>query len=664
MEKVIELSKMVRSPAQMRTTYDVGKLAELTLQMYIRGWDGDRPALVRFPGDAGGGQAEIVRGHRRRMAYLMALELKTRHPWDAQEEPPITLDDVAAAWEGLIAGAGGNAEAAAELLAQRHGDVTIAVHVFEGNAQQATLFLQNDNYGDEEPDDLGVAYSLHFGVQQGLTLNQMAQNMGLKPDRVRDLFTLSQIDPDIAQRIASRELGMSIAPSLVSLNGAKRTAASQLLREMDGRLLNVKKFEKVVRQLREWNGLEMPVLYRSQAVKNIARSIVALWNRMIEEDAARAWFAAVSLMYAERFEMPWDSKLALNIWLDTLGVGQPGAAWGERLPLVAVTCPTCPISQLPAERLAVDLGAPTLPCRAGIQVQGCFHGLTPDDPFTVTVPAAWNGHPGIVREGDAYLAKSYDDLLAAWTAQQAAEQTQPAEEEEPDAPDEPMPPPPPQQKKGKEKTAAPQSKKKEGPTPVQKQRAEIRLFMTTHAAYASTHILGTPCVLCQHQLDHSPSKSDKHAPNCAWADRPRTVAFSGIRLINGLIPVCHQFAPAGTWREIVPAHPNPPAAIQRDWLIAEIKSLLTGQLNQSDNLRYMQFLTGRPMGDESYGDWFSKRLDENAGDLSDAQLYTLFVLALGERERFKGSGDMWIPADNSFMQMVPAKKVSYPQGEK
>ncbi len=47
-----------------------------------------------------------------------------------------------------------------------------------------------------------------------------------------------------------------------------------------------------------------------------------------------------------------------------------------------------------------------------------------------------------------------------------------------------------------------------------------------------------------------------------------------------------------------------------------------------------EFLTGRPMGaNEKYGDWFAQQMKAQGGDLSDAQMFTLFVWAHTEWQR-------------------------------
>jgi hypothetical protein len=84
---------------------------------------------------------------------------------------------------------------------------------------------------------------------------------------------------------------------------------------------------------------------------------------------------------------------------------------------------------------------------------------------------------------------------------------------------------------------------------------------------------------------------------------------------------------------LIPAHPEPPG-VPRDWLKAQIRHLVKeGNRHHSDRNTF-EFLTGRPMAaNENYGDWFNQQLESQGGELSDAQLFTLFVWAHTEWQR-------------------------------
>ncbi len=55
---------------------------------------------------------------------------------------------------------------------------------------------------------------------------------------------------------------------------------------------------------------------------------------------------------------------------------------------------------------------------------------------------------------------------------------------------------------------------------------------------------------------------------------------------------------------------------------------------------------------ESHGDWFAKQLDEQIGELSDAQLFTLLVWAFAEWQRANGSRSFSLPVNGSGMQFA------------
>ena len=96
------------------------------------------------------------------------------------------------------------------------------------------------------------------------------------------------------------------------------------------------------------------------------------------------------------------------------------------------------MAQLPTEPLENDLaqgqGGPLgMPCRTGSHAipaeSRCIYGLAENDPFDVRMPWAWSDHPGVTHEGGEYRVKRYEDLLAAWQAQEKEEGRGQKEEE-------------------------------------------------------------------------------------------------------------------------------------------------------------------------------------------------------------------------------------------
>jgi hypothetical protein len=304
----------------------------------------------------------------------------------------------------------------------------------------------------------------------------------------------------------------------------------------------------------------------------------------------------------------------------------------------------------------------------------CLHGLAPADPFDVRVPWSWSEHPGVVHEGE-YRVKSYEDLLAAWQAQAARERAEKEQAEDEEAtsaapneidgqpPETPPPkrhrrpsPPPPVHRGATNK-----------PSPIAKQRAQIADFMKRHEQLAANHPFATPCGRCRHRLESSPTK-DESVPHCAWAGRLRSVEFKVLAPEEGdrarpggslAIPVCRQFAPNQPWQEIVPGHPEPPG-LPREWLKAQILHLVQEANRHGTDRNAFEFLTGRPLSaSENYGDWFAQQLESQGGDLSLAQLFTLFVWAHSEWQRARRR-EFTLPANGQGMQFVAVRERPFP----
>jgi len=275
----------------------------------------------------------------------------------------------------------------------------------------------------------------------------------------------------------------------------------------------------------------------------------------------------------------------------------------------------------------------------------------------------------VVSEGGDYRAKSYDDLLAAWqvqAAQELAEDEAAAEADKPSADGPPTEAPTPTKEHAQFETggtAAPiAASVPEKPSPVVKQRAQIADFMKRHAQLAVKHPFATSCSRCRHRLDSSPTK-DETVPHCAWAGRLRTVSFQVLTAdaqqagANGslLVPVCRQFAPSQPWHDLIPAHPEPPG-MPRDWLKAQVLHLVKEANRHNSDRNAFEFLTGRPMGaNENYGDWFKEQFEAQGGDLSDAQLFALFVWAHGEWQRAR-KRPFSLPVNGHSLQFVTAQE--------
>ena len=638
-------------PAQMRTVYDLESLATLTLQLFERGLDDWQPIAAAPHGDA----YYLVSGHRRHMAQLLAFALRDWAKEHADTE--ITIEVVRTMLNTLVDSLGSLEKVIASLLT-KYGDEEVSFVTFEGSQKAEILALQAANYGSEKPDALGVAHSFRQAVEAGATPEEIARNAGQHLNYVLNHLALTEIPPELAQRIAAGELPMSVATAVADLPEPKRTGLAIFILANEPGKLTAKAIKDCVTTLKKWPGLQIPLMVKHQSQRNIARALVRLWGQVIEAYPEDTYAAAAMLIYRDLHEDPWSNKEKLTLWFQALGGDTyfidgriNWTAVVEHL-ITEVACETCPIAQLPNQQLRSDLsqgqGGPLgMPCRVVETASRCIHGLAPNDSFDVRVPWEWSQHPGVVGEGGDYRIKSYEDLLSAWQAQAAKEQ---AEDEAPVATTDGESEAKAATSTGPHKQAS-SSVNQHQPdettepaipakdSPIAKQRAQIADFMQRHEQFAAGHPFATPCGRCRHRLDGSPTK-DESVPHCAWAGRLRSVTFKVLQPDDKNaphVPVCRQFAPNQPWHELVPGHPSPPE-MPREWLREQILHLVKDANRHGSDRNAFEFLTGRPMGaNENYGDWFSQQMDSQGGDLSDAQLFTLFVWAHAEWQRARGS---------------------------
>jgi hypothetical protein len=573
----------------------------------------------------------------------------------------------------------------ASLLA-KYGEEDVTFVAFEGSQKAQILALQAANYGSETPDALGVAHSFRQALEAGVAEEEIARNAGQHVNTVRNHLALTQIPPELAGRIAAGELPMNVTAAVADLPEPKRSGLAIFILanpsagsgQVTGQL-TAKAIKECATTLKKWPGLQLPLMVKHQSQRNVARALVRLWNQVVEAYPEDAYAAAAMLIYRGVHDEPWSSQEKLTFWFQTLG-GDTYFVDGrihwttviEHL-ISEVSCESCPISQLPDEPLRDDLaqgqGGPLgMPCRAGEVATRCLHGLAPSDPFDVRVPWSWSEHPGVVHEGE-YRVKSYEDLLAAWQAQTAREwaEKEQAEDEAgasaaPDGTDsqaqtttseEPAPAASP--------TAPTSTTNETRPSPIAKQRGQIADFMKRHEQLAANHPFATPCGRCRHRLESSPTK-DESVPHCAWAGRLRNVSFKVLESEDDgapRVPVCRQFAPNQPWTEILPAHPEPPG-LPRAWLKAQILQLVQDANRQGSDRNAFEFLTGRPLSaSESYGGWFAQQLETQGGDLSPAQLFTLFVWAHAEWLRAQNQA-FDLPVNGHGMQFTIVQERPFP----
>lgn len=668
--------------AQMRTQYDLDELATLTLQVYERGLDTWSPIVAAAHGD----EYHIISGHRRYKAALLALALKG---WaNDNPEREITIEVVRTMLQTLVEALGSLDKLMSSLVTKYEYEL-IEFVPFEGSEKSQILTLQAANYGSAKPDMLGIAHSFREAVLAGASEAEIARNCGQHPNYVRNHLALTEIPPELARRIVAGDLPMSVAVTIAELPEPKRTGLAIFILANDVSKITAGAIKEMATTLKKWPGLQQPLFVKHQTQRNVIRALLLLWNEAVTQYPQDAYATVAQFIYRGLEKDPWTNDAGLLAWFEAFG-GEMYVAEGEinwkavadnLLP--SISCQTCPLARLPKEKLQAEI--PDLPCRVGRVVDRCLNGLMPDDPFDVRVAWSWAGLPGIVREERDYRAKSMADLLQAWQAQAEREQS----EDEEAASREPL-------AVGKEEAAGKEEGVSREPlaagnstmadapsltangqppaansqlpaadvdSPVAKQRALIADYMTRHNQFAIQHPLATPCTTCRHRLEQSPTK-DETVPHCTWAGRPRQVTFKVLQPESAaapVIPVCKQYAPTQSWADIIPTHPQPPQ-MARDWLKEQILLLSAAATSNWDGgFVPFEFLTGRPLSkSEKHGDWFTNQLNEQIGELSLGQVWTLFVWAMSEWQRAKGQ-KFTLALNGSGVQFATYQEVGWKQ---
>ena len=299
-------------PAQMRTVYDLESLATLTLQLFERGLDDWQPIVAAPHGEA----YYLVSGHRRHMAQLLAFALRD---W-AKEHPDteITIEVVRTMLNTLVDSLGSLEKVIGSLLT-KYGDEEISFVTFEGSQKAQILALQAANYGSEKPDALGVAHSFRQAVEAGATPEEIARNAGQHLNYVLNHLALTEIPPELAQRIAAGELPMSVAVTVADLPEPKRTGLAIFILANEPGKLTAKAIKDCATTLKKWSGLQVPLMVKHQSQRNIARALVRLWGQVVEAYPEDAYAAAAMLIYRDLHEDPWSNKEKLTLWFQALG---------------------------------------------------------------------------------------------------------------------------------------------------------------------------------------------------------------------------------------------------------------------------------------------------------------------------------------------------------
>ncbi|MCO5194317.1 MAG: ParB N-terminal domain-containing protein, partial [Anaerolineae bacterium] len=698
-------------PAQMRTRYSVASLAELVCQIAARGLDPSQPIVVQPFDDehdnyvAGDHPTAtrpdlryyIVSGHRRFYAACFARVIEAGGHEVTLEEAQryfagrisdreyVTEDDLFGEIEGLAAA---------------RYTIDIPVQVFDGNYEQGVLLLQASNFGAEEPDTLGIAHSLLAGQQIGISLSRAAQNIGQTEGYVRDLIAVAALEdeaPALVRAIVDGKVSRSIARTIDTLGGEKRTAAIRFAEANLQSGIIVKDFEATIRKLRDFDGFRVPMVVENASQRNVARALANMWREEYEADPVNAWHVAIAMFHLGKSAEPYRMSRDIHDWMQAFGITFTGH-WGAALTgyLTEVACATCPLNQLPDAILGNDLTQPRYPCRAGQrgQVERCLHGLAPTDPPEIRVPLSWGERDGIVVENGQAVAPTTAALLAAYEEQQALEEAQREKErkaeeqrkqrkakadksEKSDKSDKGKKAAKPDKSPDPSATPAPDPSGSPSPAPAAVAEPDgepaepttsrimawdvtaeqVRQYQAKHTLHDTRHPLATPCATCEHWLE----QSNKDVPNCAWVHGTekvsRPVRFHKLVGDGVTIPVCEQYKPNAPWRELIAPHHNPPG-LPREWYYAQIIAVVKEATFSTLQYGPGQFLSGRPLsgGLSVYKHWFAEQFESQRGDLTEAQLFTL-LLAVQQSAARSQQTFLLLSAD--AIQVVEATKVHW-----
>ena len=193
----VRLNQLSKHPGHDRTTYDLDKIAQLTLALLTNPYLEYLP-IVAAPNGADG-QYHLISGHRRVMATLFACAAREMPAADNQSLADLTPEAVRGHIQLFLERFGAlqpdlaPLESAAATLLQLYGEQEIDITLFQGDAKAQVLALQAANAGHEEPDLLGRARSFLYAAQHGAGPREIAAANGLAPDHVANLILLAQL---------------------------------------------------------------------------------------------------------------------------------------------------------------------------------------------------------------------------------------------------------------------------------------------------------------------------------------------------------------------------------------------------------------------------------------------------------------------------------------
>jgi hypothetical protein len=628
----------------MRTKLDIEEMARLALQVHERGLDGHQPIVAADNGD---GTYRVVSGHRRRVAALLAEEVKARANGGDVDldfvhrvvcEFATRTSEVAvctacgAVVEDLLEGPDGEAGFCPECedlmevrveergvpspsalteahvpLSELHGDVVVPFALFEGDEKEEILLLQASNFGQEKPDLWGEALSYRAALKLNtkVSVEEIAANTGQPVARIKAVVALTRVPGDLVEAIIEEEVALGVAGEVARLRKKAQREGTTRYILWQGRC-KVETVAQIVREMREWQPPSVSLdPEMTPKERNEARLLEAAWGEVEKKDPAEAWFAAARAIAGG------------GMRLHHLGLDGDEREWLHEL-VPGARCEECRLGELLRE--APDFGYPRYPCQQEEEPGCCFDGVFGQDPFLARVPFGWQGYPGVEMAGAGrrypvcLRADAFREALAAAVAEREADGEDGEDNE----------------RAGVYDYAGYARPAKVGN--VARQRELIRSYMETHAQMSgANHPLATRCAECAFRLDQSPTKNPS-VPHCQWAARRRNVEFWVRVPSNGdgvEIPLCRQYGPARSWDESVPEHPAPPG-VPREWMVGLIEDLVESverrAYSGSEARLVCEMLTGRPLrSSESHKGRFAEGLEAEVGNLSDGQLWMLLM---------------------------------------
>ena len=112
---------------------------------------------------------------------------------------------------------------------------------------------------------------------------------------------------------------MSVAAAVAGLPEPKRSGLAIFILAAELGQLTTKAIKECAATLKKWPGLQLPLVVKHQAQRNIARALVNLWQQALEVYPEDTYAAAAMLIYRNLHDTPWAGQEKLSRWVQVLG---------------------------------------------------------------------------------------------------------------------------------------------------------------------------------------------------------------------------------------------------------------------------------------------------------------------------------------------------------